>query len=137
LFGELIPESIPGALSAPGVREETKVPLRYKVIGSAVMTDTSLVRARGVHGATVVSPLMSMIRDSSATVVSGASRIPFVRSSRIRRLPWRCRSSTMVEQAMAVRKREDEVFPNAAGIDIGASSHWVAAQVRQLAHVSC
>ncbi len=32
----------------------------------------------------------------------------------------------MVEQAMAMRKREDEVFPNAAGIDIGASSHWVA-----------
>ena len=28
---------------------------------------------------------------------------------------------------MAFRKREDEVFPNAAGIDIGASSHWVAA----------
>ena len=27
---------------------------------------------------------------------------------------------------MAVRKREEEVFPNAAGIDIGASSHWVA-----------
>ncbi len=27
---------------------------------------------------------------------------------------------------MALRKREDEVFPNAAGIDIGASSHWVA-----------
>ena len=27
---------------------------------------------------------------------------------------------------MAVRKREDEVLPNAAGIDIGASSHWVA-----------
>ena len=27
---------------------------------------------------------------------------------------------------MAVRKREDEVFPSAAGIDIGASSHWVA-----------
>ena len=26
---------------------------------------------------------------------------------------------------MAVRKREDEVFPNAVGIDIGASSHWV------------
>jgi transposase len=32
----------------------------------------------------------------------------------------------MVEQAMAVRKREDEVFPNAAAVDIGASSHWVA-----------
>ena len=27
---------------------------------------------------------------------------------------------------MAVRKREDEVFPNAAGIDVGASSQWVA-----------
>ncbi|MBK6714432.1 MAG: IS110 family transposase [Burkholderiales bacterium] len=27
---------------------------------------------------------------------------------------------------MAVRKREDEVFPNAAAIDIGASNHWVA-----------
>ena len=27
---------------------------------------------------------------------------------------------------MAIRKREGEVFPNAAGIDIGASSHWVA-----------
>ncbi len=27
---------------------------------------------------------------------------------------------------MALHKREDEVFPNAAGIDIGASSHWVA-----------
>jgi len=32
----------------------------------------------------------------------------------------------MMEQSMAMRKREDEVFPNAAGIDIGASSHWVA-----------
>ena len=27
---------------------------------------------------------------------------------------------------MAVRTREDEVFPDAAGIDVGASSHWVA-----------
>ena len=27
---------------------------------------------------------------------------------------------------MAMRKRDDEVFPNAAGIDIGASKHWVA-----------
>lgn len=27
---------------------------------------------------------------------------------------------------MAMRKRESEVFPNAAGIDVGASSHWVA-----------
>jgi hypothetical protein len=32
----------------------------------------------------------------------------------------------MVEQAMAMRRRDDEVFPNAAGIDIDASSHWVA-----------
>jgi transposase len=32
----------------------------------------------------------------------------------------------MVEEAVAMRKREDEVFPNAAAIDVGASSHWVA-----------
>jgi transposase len=32
----------------------------------------------------------------------------------------------MVEQAMAMRKGEDEVFPNAAAVDVGASSHWVA-----------
>jgi transposase len=32
----------------------------------------------------------------------------------------------MVEQSMAMRKREEMVFPNAAGIDVGASSHWVA-----------
>lgn len=25
---------------------------------------------------------------------------------------------------MAVRKREDDVFPNAVGIDVGGSSHW-------------
>ena len=27
---------------------------------------------------------------------------------------------------MAMRKREDLVFPNAAAVDVGASSHWVA-----------
>lgn len=27
---------------------------------------------------------------------------------------------------MAMRKREEQVYPNAAGIDIGASTHWVA-----------
>ncbi len=27
---------------------------------------------------------------------------------------------------MAMRKSEDVVFPNAAGVDVGASSHWVA-----------
>jgi transposase len=116
-------------MTAPGVREETMVVvllLRYKVNGSAVMTDTSLVRARGVDGRHGASPLLSMVRRSSATVVSAAMRIPFERSSRFRRLAWRCRSSTMVEQPMAIRKREDEVFPNAAGVDIGASSHWVA-----------
>ncbi len=36
---------------------------------------------------------------------------------------------------MAMRKREDEVLPNAAGIDIGASSHWVAVP-RQLAEAA-
>ena len=59
-------------------------------------------------------------------------RIPFVRVSQIRRFPWRCHSPTIVEDDMAVRKRlrEDEVFSNAAGIDVGGSSHWVAVPAR-------
>lgn len=32
----------------------------------------------------------------------------------------------MLEHDMAMRKREDLVFPNAAAIDVGASSHWAA-----------
>jgi hypothetical protein len=111
-------------LTVLGVRKETT--MRYKVNGSAEMTDPSLVRARGVSARRSASPLLSMVRESSVTVVSGVSRIPFERSSRIRRFPWRCRSSTIVRQAMAMHKRNDEVFPNAAGIDVGASSHWVA-----------
>jgi transposase len=37
-------------------------------------------------------------------------------------------SLTSEEHTMAMRKRDDspEVFPNAAGIDVGSSSHWVA-----------
>ena len=31
---------------------------------------------------------------------------------------------------MAVRNRKDEVFPDAAGIDVGASSHWIAVPQR-------
>ncbi|MFN9007359.1 MAG: hypothetical protein ACK5ZF_18925, partial [Betaproteobacteria bacterium] len=75
-------------MTAPGVREETGVLLRYKVNGSAEMTDTSLVRARGVVRRRGASPSLSMVRRSSATVVSGGSRIPLKRSSRDRRLAW-------------------------------------------------
>jgi transposase len=68
-----------------------------------------------------------MARDSSATVVSAAMRIPFKRSSRHRRFPWRCDSLTIWSGLMAMRKRDQEVvFANAAGVDVGASSHWVA-----------
>ena len=68
----------------------------------------------------IASPRESMVRESSATVVSAAMRIPFMRLSRNRRLPWRCRSPTIVEQIMAMRKRDSEVvFANAAGIDVG------------------
>jgi len=45
--------------------------MQYKVNGSAEMTDTSLVRARGVIGRRGASPSLSMVRRSSATVVSG------------------------------------------------------------------
>jgi hypothetical protein len=100
--------------------------MRYKVNGGAEMTDTSLVRARGVSRRLGASPSLSMVRESSVTLASGASRIPFERSSRERRFPWRRRSSTRVEHDMAMRKRDDEVFPNAAALDVGASSHWVA-----------
>lgn len=96
--------------------------MQYKVNGSADMTDTSLVRACGVIGRCGASLSLSMVRESSVTLVSGASRIPFERSSRFRRFPWRCRSSTMLRYDMAMRKREREdlVFPNAAAIDVGA-----------------
>ena len=69
----------PKPMNVPGVREETV--LRYKVNGSAEY-DRHVIGASPWffrrHG---VSPLLSMVRDSSATVVSGASRIPFERSS--------------------------------------------------------
>jgi hypothetical protein len=100
--------------------------LGYKVNGSAEMTDNALVRARSGSNRCGESPPESKVRGSSATVVSTAMCMPFLKSSRIRRLPWRCRSSTVLEQTMAMRKQEDEVFPNAAGIDVGGSSHWVA-----------
>src|ERR1700680_4473 len=90
------------------------------------MTGRPMVRARGLPA--VEGPRLKVVRGiSPATGVSGQSRIPFRRSSQFRRFPWRCRSLTSLEQAMAMRKRaEDEVFPNAAGIDVGGSSHWVA-----------
>jgi transposase len=38
---------------------------------------------------------------------------------------------------MAIRKREVEVFPNAAGIDVGASSHWVAVPLHLAEQAGC
>ena len=51
--------------------------MSYKVNGSAEMTDKSLVRARGVSRRLGASLFLSMVRESSVTLVSGASRIPF------------------------------------------------------------
>ena len=102
------------ALAVPGVRGETV--LRYKVNGSAEMTDKALVRARSGDCRCGASPPESLVRESSAAVVSTVMCIPFMRSSRIRRLPRRCRPMTILEQTMAMRKRDDLVFPNAAGI---------------------
>ena len=91
------------------------------------MSDASMVRARSGDSLGGASPRESMVRASSATVASGASRIPFRRASRFRRLAWRCRSSTMLEQvlAMAMRKREDEAFPNGGG-GCWCVESWVA-----------
>ena len=38
---------------------------------------------------------------------------------------------------MAMRKREDEVYPNAAGIDVGGSSHWAAVPPHMAQQVGC
>lgn len=38
---------------------------------------------------------------------------------------------------MAMRKREDEVYPNAAGIDVGGSSHWVAVPAHLAQQAGC
>ena len=46
------------------------------------MTERSLVPASDVTGRRVASPVHSMVRESSVTLVSGASRIPFERSGR-------------------------------------------------------
>src|SRR6059058_1792991 len=59
------------ARTGPGVGRETL--MRYKVNGSADMTDPAMVRA-------VASPCESKVRDSAATVVSATMRIPFKRS---------------------------------------------------------
>ena len=48
--------------------------MRYKVNGSAEMTDTSMVRARGVVGRCGTSPSLSMVRESSVTLVSEKTR---------------------------------------------------------------
>jgi len=74
---EIVLHEPPRPLSAPGVREETI--LRYKVNGSAEMTEIALVRARNVVRRCEVRPLMSLVRESSATVVSTAMCIPFER----------------------------------------------------------
>jgi len=63
--------------------------LRYKVDGSAEMIDDALVRVRRGCSRCGASPLESMVRGSSATVVSAATCVSFMRSIRIRRLPWR------------------------------------------------
>ena len=68
-----------------------------------------------------------MVRESSPIAVIALMRIPFRRSSRTRRFPWCCRSTTIAEHViMAMRRRGEVVFPNAAGVDVGESSRWVA-----------
>ena len=63
-----------------GVREEKMVLLRYKVNCSAAYDRHVIGASPRRSQRRGVSPLLSMVRDSSVTVVSGASRIPFVRS---------------------------------------------------------
>lgn len=62
---------------------------------------------------------------SSVTVVSARAH-PVRESESVRRTLGRGRSMFMMEEPMAVRKRPEIAFPNAAGIDVGGSSHFVA-----------
>ena len=88
--------------------------MQQKANGSADMTDTPMVQA-------VASPLESMVRESSPTRGERSDAHPVQKIESISMLPWRCRSLTILEQTMAMRKREEEVvFPNAAAIDVGA-----------------
>jgi transposase len=98
----------------------------YNENDSASLTVGTLVRACGVDPRHQASPINSLVRESSVTLVSGASRIPFESSSRNRRFPWRCHSLFRMAQIMAKRKQTEAVFPHAAGIDVGGSSHFVA-----------
>jgi hypothetical protein len=122
-------------MNVPGVREETA--LRYKVNGSAAMTDPSSVRVSGDIRRRSVSPLLSFVRDSSATVASGASRIPFERSSRNRPFPWRCCSSLMVEEVMADRKRGCTAGTGTSRLEGRHSRTWdgVMSEVDHLGHI--
>lgn len=79
-----ITTQLPNPARGPGVRKETGFApptcvtrdLPYMANGGADMADPPLVLA-------YASPLLSMVRESSATVASAAMRIPFMRSSRV------------------------------------------------------
>jgi transposase len=76
----------------------------------------------------VVGPMISLVPghvgDIGEPVTAG---IPLERVSTTTNPCWRGIPTTMVEDAVARRKREFELaFPNAAGIDIGSASHFVA-----------
>ncbi|CAB3774712.1 hypothetical protein LMG29542_08090 [Paraburkholderia humisilvae] len=106
--------------------------MRCKVCVNRKMSDTSSVVTRDMCEWREASPVSGMPRKSMAAVVSGASRILFEGSSRMRHVSWRCRVSTIVRQTMAIRKREGrpELFSNAPGFDVGALTHWVLVRRR-------
>jgi hypothetical protein len=94
------------------------IALRYKVNGSAEDDGADYWARHWCEPAGVAraeaprcEPASEHGPGSSATVASGASRIPFERSSRIRRFPWRCRSSTMLEQSWQYASVKTRCFP--------------------------
>ena len=89
-----------------------------KVNDRACQTESPMVRVRA-------RPCRSVVVASSATVVSARAH-PVRESESVRRALRRGRSMAIMEEQMAVRKRPEVAFPNAAGIDVGGSSHFVA-----------
>lgn len=74
-------------------------------------------------------PLVSVVLgDVGDTGERLAKRIPFERVSKTTSRTRRNLPTTMMEEAVAARKRMEFqlAHPNAAGIDVGSASHWVA-----------
>ena len=107
--------------------------LRYKERGSVAMTESSLMQAAGLSSDTSRKLVQECGQGIVGDIGERADAYPACEIESISTFPMALPPPSLLEQAMAARTSADEVFPNAAGIDIGASSHWVAVPRRSAA----